>query len=187
MWRNRGQQRYIQRPTVEIPRRRSPSEPGGRVEVEEEEDKGRWGPRRTGRTHRVGTSPCLSGRAHQVQPTPPARWSGGGSGVCAAGGGGRLQSRRPEYTANPRSSPVARPGTSRAPLTPRECPAVAAWPRNPCAPLSSILRSRMRCHLGRGTGRGRQNRSNNRSIGLINDNQKLFSVMQIKIALEKIE
>ena len=66
-------------------------------------------------------------------------------------------------------------------------PAVAAWPRNPCAPLSSILRSRMRCHLGRGTGRGRQNRSNNRSIGLINDNQKLFSVMQIEIALEKFE
>ena len=71
-WRNRGQRRNIQRPTVEIPRRWSPGDPGGRVE--EEEGKGRWWPRQAGRTppgRTYATVPFGGGRPLAV--TAPAR------------------------------------------------------------------------------------------------------------------
>ena len=81
-WRNRGQRRYIQRPTVEIPRRWSPGDPGGRVE--EEEGKGRR---------------CR----HRMLPVPDPGLRagigrGGGRGLGAheyalTGGGGRRRGR----------------------------------------------------------------------------------------------
>ena len=62
LWRNRGQWRYVQRPTVEIPRRRSLGDPGGRVE--EEEGKGRRAPSSAQRRHPQGQMVGAAWRVH---------------------------------------------------------------------------------------------------------------------------